>query len=954
MEQREFLQNFVQDLVRTGMAYANPTSPWASAPLIVPKPGPARFRFTVDLRPVNEFTVKHQYPMPNIEQELAKLSNSKFFATFDLSHGYWQFPLHKDSQALQSFITPDGIFSPTRVLHGTTNATTHLQSVLAEIFPKELRKALLYWLDDILLHSNTTDELLEGIQRLFAVCREHSIRLHPKKCILFSRSIRWCGRIVSEAGVKYDPRQLDGLLRMAPPTNGSHLQQFLCALQWVKMSIPDFSNIILPLHHFLEKVYSKAGKRTKTAVSKVDLDALGWNDQESLAFENCKKALANIVTLAHRDESQRLVVYTDASDTVWSGIITQVPPRDLNKPHAEQQHSPLAFCSGVFNATQLGWSVLEKEAFAILATLERMHWLVATSAGFDLYTDHNNLIFIFDPLSIIPDLSQPSVRKVLRWAVRISAYNYICFHIKGLENIWADLLTRWAASPTVRRLVKIPVLPSSCADDFVWPEAQEISSTQSANNHCRPPGLHKEEGLWKFKDGAVWIPPASEALQLRLAIIAHTGPAGHRGRRSTARTLKQHFFWHTQKKDIENFVQSCIHCISTTGGEKVPRPLGPAVHGTAPNDLLQFDYIEIGPSRNADKYILMLRDDHSDYKWLFAFPNTAAENAAQAIVDWCAAFAVPQGLMSDGPTHFRNETIRLLCKSLRVPHHFTLPYSPWSNGAVERLGKEILRALRALTSEFQMDFKEWTDLLPVIQSILNNSSSPHRMNVAPLTAFLGMKPTPPIASFLRTSTQKAVLVTDVIRQRAVNVEALQKACAELHPLVQDTLQKNRESSRHNASKGKLANFTEGDFVLVAREEFHAGEKLALRWRGPRRIIKPLSDYVFQVEDLRNGLVEDIHGSRLKYYHDRSLDTEAILSHVISSETGMPVARLMKLVDTPDGLKVQVRWKGLSISEDTLEPLKRIYEDVPNMLERLLKRKNTPIELATAARSELSL
>ena len=58
-EQREFLMDFVKKLVRNGMAYLNPTSAWACAPLLVPKAGAARFRFTVDLRPVNKFTIKH-------------------------------------------------------------------------------------------------------------------------------------------------------------------------------------------------------------------------------------------------------------------------------------------------------------------------------------------------------------------------------------------------------------------------------------------------------------------------------------------------------------------------------------------------------------------------------------------------------------------------------------------------------------------------------------------------------------------------------------------------------------------------------------------------------------------------------------------------------------------------------------------------------------------------------
>ena len=95
-EQREFLKKFVADLLSCGMVYANPTSSWACAPPLVPKDGPARFRFTVDLRLVNKFTEKHGFLMPNIEQELHTVGGSSYFAKFDLSHGYSQLPLHAD------------------------------------------------------------------------------------------------------------------------------------------------------------------------------------------------------------------------------------------------------------------------------------------------------------------------------------------------------------------------------------------------------------------------------------------------------------------------------------------------------------------------------------------------------------------------------------------------------------------------------------------------------------------------------------------------------------------------------------------------------------------------------------------------------------------------------------------------------------------------------------------
>ena len=153
--------------------------------------------------------------------------------------------------------------------------------------------------------------------------------------------------------------------------------------------------------------------------------------------------------------------------------------------------------------------------------------------------------------------------------------------------------------------------------------------------------------------------------------------------------------------------------------------------------------------------------------------------------------------------------------------------------------------------------------------------------------------------------------------------------------MQDTLQRNRARSRQAASQGSLPTFTEGNFILVARSDFTAGETLALRCRGPHRVLKALNDYTFQVEDLRHRAVEDIHGSRLKFYSDAALDKTAIMSHVLSSKTGMPVARPLALVQDAEGLKIRIRWKVSPASEYTLEPILRVKHDVPQILECLL-------------------
>lgn len=177
---------------------------------------------------------------------------------------------------------------------------------------------------------------------------------------------------------------------------------------------------------------------------------------------------------------------------------------------------------------------------------------------------------------------------------------------------------------------------------------------------------------------------------------------------------------------------------------------------------------------------------------------------------------------------------------------------------------------------------------------------------------------------------------------------------ELHPLVQNHTQQARHRIRQSRSRGELANFTEGDYVLVPREYFFQGEKLCLLWRRPRRVLKALNDYIYLVEDLRTGDFDDVHGTLLKFYSDDGLDEKEIMSHVLSSETGMPLSRLLRLVEQDGDLFVLVRWKGLSSSDDTPEPLSRVFEDVPALTRKLLQRKSTPGNLRCKAHAALDL
>jgi hypothetical protein len=88
-------------------------------------------------------------------------------------------------------------------------------------------------------------------------------------------------------------------------------------------------------------------------------------------------------------------------------------------------------------------------------------------------------------------------------------------------------------------------------------------------------------------------------------------------------------------KDVKVFVQNCLHCVHTIPGDNVPRPLGTQLHATTDNEILHFDFLYNGLSRDGKyQYLLLLKDDLSGYLWPVPY------RTADALMRWFAVFDV--------------------------------------------------------------------------------------------------------------------------------------------------------------------------------------------------------------------------------------------------------------------------------------------------------------------------
>ncbi|OWZ08506.1 hypothetical protein PHMEG_00018935 [Phytophthora megakarya] len=106
-----------------------------------------------------------------------------------------------------------------------------------------------------------------------------------------------------------------------------------------------------------------------------------------------------------------------------------------------------------------------------------------------------------------------------------------------------------------------------------------------------------------------------------------------------------------------------------------------------------------------------------------------------------------------------------------------------------------------------------------------------------------------------------------MEQVGPSLDKLRILLHEMHTLVKDRKERQR-LYQMAAKKGHPCNFTIGDYVF-----------LMVRWVGPFRIFE-IRSHSFVIEHLLTGDHHDVHGTRLKFYEDSSLDvTEEMLDHI---------------------------------------------------------------------------
>ena len=82
---------------------------------------------------------------------------------------------------------------------------------------------------------------------------------------------------------------------------------------------------------------------------------------------------------------------------------------------------------------------------------------------------------------------------------------------------------------------------------------------------------------------------------------------------------------------------------------------------------------------------------------------------------------VPRVGVSDTATHFKNRVIAQVSDALKVDHRFLCGLHTVVQWYCERMVRDVVRALKSISSEQRKQVAEWVDVLPAAQWDLSTS-----------------------------------------------------------------------------------------------------------------------------------------------------------------------------------------------------------------------------------------
>ena len=215
--------------------------------------GIQKWRLVIDYRKLNGITIEDRFPIPNIDDIFDKLGRCQYFTTLDLAQGFHQIEMDERDIHKTAFSTANGHYEFLRMPFGLKNAPSTFQRLMNEVLREHIGKICLVYLDDILIFSTSVEEHIESLDKVLNCLTKANLKIQLGKCSFLKQETEFLGHLVTNNGIKPNPKKVEAIDKILLPTNQREIKSFLGITGYYRRFIKDYSKVAHPLVKYLKK-----------------------------------------------------------------------------------------------------------------------------------------------------------------------------------------------------------------------------------------------------------------------------------------------------------------------------------------------------------------------------------------------------------------------------------------------------------------------------------------------------------------------------------------------------------------------------------------------------------------------------------------------------------------------------------------------------------------------------
>ena len=211
-------------------------------------------------------------PLPHIDVLVDNTAQHKVFSFMDGFSGYNQIKMAPEDMEKPTFVTQWGTFCYKVMPFELKNAGATYQRAMVALFHDMIHHEIEVYVDDMIARSQTEEEHLDHLQKLFDRLKLYKLRLNPNKCTFGVRSGKLLGFVVSDKGIQVDPANVKAIQEMPDPCTEKEDRGFLGRMNYIAQFISHLTTTCDLIFKLLKKD-----------------QVVKWNDEFQTSFERIKE-----------------------------------------------------------------------------------------------------------------------------------------------------------------------------------------------------------------------------------------------------------------------------------------------------------------------------------------------------------------------------------------------------------------------------------------------------------------------------------------------------------------------------------------------------------------------------------------------------------------------------------------------------------------------------------------